>query len=225
MPKNVLAETSICRESAGGGAGGRRAPTTLSLGAERIIPTRPGLCIISADIGVGKTSILCGIAAALTISGQHVLYVIGEGSREDIAGQLQAAGADASRIVLIDTVVEYADVQLLNMLAHRAIAPHLPRVDCLIVDPLATFESDGIRRFRIRQRLAPFHRLAQRKQRPITTYFALHPNKSRRNLRQALDLVPGGWAGSVETVWQIEPSDRLGHGIVELTRARHHPKP
>lgn len=111
-----------------------------------------------------------------------MLYVIGEGSREDIAGQLQAAGADASRIVLVDTVVEYADVQLLNMLAHRAIAPHLPRVDCLIVDPLATFESDGIRRFRIRQRLAPFHRLAQRKQRPITTYFALHPNKSRRNL-------------------------------------------
>jgi hypothetical protein len=41
----------------------------MTAGVKRIIPCRPGLCLISADIGIGKTSLLCGIAAALTTSG------------------------------------------------------------------------------------------------------------------------------------------------------------
>jgi hypothetical protein len=53
----------------------------------------------------------------------------------------------------------------------------------------------------------------------------LHPNKSRAHIRNALDLVPGSWAGDIETVWQIMEIDPLGHSVVEMTRGRHHPKP
>src|SRR5262249_15778469 len=194
-------------------------------GVGLIIPQRPGLCIICAGIGIGKTTLLCSIAAAHTHLGQHIIYIIGEGHERDIQGQLQAVGAHAARVDLVDCVVSYPDVLLANMLDHRAIAPRLARAEVVIVDPLATFESDGIRKFCIRQRLAPFHRLAQREQHPVTSYFALHTNKSRATIREALDLVPGAWAGNVETCWQIEPTDKLGHAVLEMTRGRDHPRP
>jgi hypothetical protein len=157
--------------------------------------------------------------------GPAVIYIIGEGRERDIHEQLQAVGAYAAGVDLVDCVVDHPDVLLANMLEHKAIDLRLARADAVIVDPLATFESDGIRKFCIRQRLAPFHRLAQREQHPVTSYFALHTNKSRANIREALDLVPGGWAGNVETCWQIEPSDKLGHAVLEMTRARDHPRP
>ena len=46
------------------------------------------------------------------------------------------------------TWVDHDDVQLSNMLEHRAIAPHLARADALIVDPLVAFESDQLRKHR-----------------------------------------------------------------------------
>src|SRR5262249_13892104 len=112
----------------------------------RAIPDRPGLCLIVADVGVGKTTLLCAIAAELTRLGRRVLFVFGEGCREDIEDQLRAAGADLSRVVLVDAVVEHPDVELDGMLKHPAIEPHLDNIDDIMIDPLASFESDGIRR-------------------------------------------------------------------------------
>src|SRR5262249_30373579 len=155
--------------------------------------------------------LMCSIAASHTRSGQHVVYVIGEDHKADVTRQLQAAGANMEGVILVDCRVDHDDVLLSNMLEHRAIAPHLARADALIVDPLVAFESDQLRKHRIRRRLAPFHRLAQRDQHPVTTYFSLHPNKSRARIRNPLDLVPGSWAGDAETVWQIMESDMLGH--------------
>ena len=141
--------------------------------------------------------------------------------KEDIAPLIKAAGGDLQNVTLVDCVVEHADAELDGLLAHKGIAPHLPGVDCIIVDPLTSFESDSIKRHKIRRRLKQFH--AQTRN-GVMVFIATHPNRTR-TVRKPLDLVPSGWAGNFEIVWQIEQSDQNGHAVLEMTRGRHYAPP
>jgi KaiC/GvpD/RAD55 family RecA-like ATPase len=207
--------------SARGAAQDRLGKQGLQVAVHPLIPHSPCIVIVCADEGVGKSSSLAQVAAAKTRAGKKVLYIYGEGSPEKNRQLMIAAGADMSNLVMVDCVVEHSTVQLDGMLTHEAIAKHLPGVDTIIVDVASSFVSESVKRYRIRQLLAPFHGLARK---GITTFIAMHPNRGR-NVRKPADRVPAGWAGSAEVVWQIEASDDQGHAVVEMTRGREYPKP
>jgi hypothetical protein len=184
-----------------------------------LIPDRPSIALVVAEIGTGKTSLLCNIVAR---AGKRVLYIAGEGHpKTDITPLIKAAGGDLELVRFVDCVVEHADAELDGLLSHKGVAPHLDWADCIIVDPLTAFESDNIKRHKIRRRLQQFHALTRK---GVMVFIATHPNRTRR-VRRPLDLVPSGWAGNVEIVWQIEQSDQLGHAVLEMTRGRHYAQP
>jgi len=112
-------------------------------------------------------------------------------------------------------------MQLDNLLSHKGVAPHLAGADCIILDPLTAFESEGVKRHKIRQGLKQFHRQTRN---GVMVFIATHPNRTR-TVRRPVDLVPSGWAGNVEIVWQIEPSDQNGNAVLEMTRGRYYALP
>jgi len=89
----------------------------------------PGTCVLLAgDPGVGKSTLLLGMAAKLTARGQTVLYVTGEESAVQIRLRAQRIGAlDPRLLVLADT----------NVLAAVA-AAHMHRPAVMLVDSIQT---------------------------------------------------------------------------------------
>ena len=195
-------------------------PVSLESTPHPLIPRSPCIVIVCADEGAGKTSLLAQVAAAKTRAGKKVLYIYGEGSPEKNEELMITAGADMAFMIMVDCIVEHPDVQLDGMTRHEAIAKLLPGVNSILIDTHSNFTSESVRRHTIRRLLAPFHALARK---GVTTYLAMHPNRYR-NVRKAAEVLPAGWAGSAEIVWQIEVDDQ-GHGVLEMTRGREYPKP
>jgi hypothetical protein len=192
-----------------------------SLMPHRIIPERPSLVGIAADVGAGKTTLLIGTAAAMAKAGKRVLYIYGEGHPHNYEDVFKAAGGVRSLITFVDGVVEHTSVQLENMLEHPAIKPHVATADCIIIDPMVKFESLGIRPYKQRQRLGPLLDLVRK---GATVYTTFHTN-SERSIKKPLDLFPRGWPGSFEVCLQLYPTDANGHFVLEMTRGRHYQPP
>ena len=190
--------------------------------AHPLIPHRPSVVLVVADDGVGKTALLCQVAAAVSGAGKKVLYICGEDNPEKLKAMVRAAAGDLSRVAFVDCVVDHADVELRGMLEHAAVAPLVNGVDSIIIETLSSFESEGIKRRAIRGRLKQFHAMARN---GVTTYIAMHPNRARTHVRRPAHRVPAGWGGAVEDIWMIEPSDDQGHAVLEMVRGRDYEKP
>src|SRR5438552_1927862 len=97
-----------------------------------------------------------------------------------------------------------------------------PDVDVVGLDPLTAFENVNLRN--VRQRLAPFHRLAE--ERGVTFFIPHHTTKSR-SARNPLGLISGSksWTDNCPMVWQIEQCNQNGDAILEMTKGRRIPRP
>lgn len=77
---------------------------------EQYLIPRGALTLLAGREGLGKSTIACAWAARETLSGNHILYIHSEDSREHtVVPRLTAAGADLNKVLFVDVKTDYTD--------------------------------------------------------------------------------------------------------------------
>lgn len=144
---------------------------------ERRIP-RAKVSLIDGDPGLGKTVMLCDLAARVTtgrpmpdgttgVVGGVVIMTAEDGLADTVRPRLEAAGADLSRVVALDAMAGPAGERLPEIPRDLgALREAMTRVGAVlvVVDPLMAFlgaDTNAHRDQDVRRALAPLARLAE----------------------------------------------------------------
>ncbi len=139
------------------------------------------LTVVDGDPGLGKTTVLLDIGARLTTDAAMpdgtasdldgpagvVILTAEDGLADTIRPRLDAAGADVSKVVALECLVNGDEERSLSLTDLNAIEAAVQAVDAklVIIDPLMAFLSSETNSYRdqdMRRVLAPLARLAER---------------------------------------------------------------
>ena len=186
-----------------------------------------GVVLLAGEPGVGKSTLLLQVAAALAAQGRRALYVTGEESAEQVRARAQRVGSVAPQVYLA------AECEVSAVVAHaQQVDPAL-----LVVDSVQTMSSDTVDGVvsgvaQVRQATATLIRLA--KERAMACILVGHVTKDGsiagpRTLEHLVDVVlsfEGDRHGRLRMVRAVKnrygPTDEVGcfelgeGGLVEL---------
>src|SRR5262245_8181699 len=222
VPKTVISSTDA-----------ELSPRTASI-CPGFLPAGGGIVLLAADTEHGKSPLAYRAVAACTAlipfvpgvpptfkAPKRAVVFNAEDTRNDVEQRLVGAGADMSRVIFYNCVVERPDIRLEHVaqLMAEAVRKH-PDIGLVVVDPLHAFVRVQCQSFTVRQHYGPFHQLPANH--GVTVLFPHHTVKGAGRIRIPLDLAAGskGWAQFAPMVWQIVRAQDEDYFILEMTKGR-----
>lgn len=165
---------------------------------------RSAFQLFAGTKGAGKGTYLAGFAARLSLQGHGVLFVTSEDSVEiDLKPRLVAAGADTSRVFVVNEHVRLPD----DLEELRRLAEECAPITLLAIDPVANHIGDrnSNNDAEVRDAIAPLNKLADELDCLIVG--VRHPGKDRSRGAVASILGSTAWVDTPRAVVMVAVDD------------------
>jgi len=181
--------------------------------------------IVAGNPGVSKSTLLISLAAAVTTGGKLpdgtraplgsvILITCEDDAGDTIRPRLEAAGADLSRVYLLDWIVNDGQQQHFDIGAHRdgleEMVKAIGDVALIVIDPITAYcgGADSHKTADVRQALAPLQDLAASTSAAVVAISHLNKNGSEASA-MARVIGSGAFVAVARSAWLVaeDPSD------------------
>ncbi|MFH5207565.1 AAA family ATPase [Antrihabitans sp. NCIMB 15449] len=187
------------------------------------------LTLLAGREGLGKSTVACSWAARETNTGNTILYLHSEDSREHtVAPRLKAAGADMANVIFVDVATEYTDTGNVILPLDTAAIEHViveHNVTFMVLDAATSSmssELSGRDDREVRRFLEPLTQLAAR--RNLVILGLVHFGKRDGNDTGKLILGSIAWSQVARSVLSLAKDNDSGELVLTNTKGNLAPR-